>query len=97
MPGVGGHPEPVRRTGAGQVRDCPPDWSWIGGAMTDLPEPMTPPECDLQDFQFMPLMVLRLRKSKAWVKARRNPALGFYMLLSGALNIGLAFRVRSIE
>ncbi|WP_423454300.1 DUF1376 domain-containing protein [Ottowia sp. VDI28] len=28
----------------------------------------------------MPLMVLRLRKSKAWVKARRNPALGFYML-----------------
>ena len=24
-------------------------------------------------------------------------ALGFYMLLSGALNIGLAFRVRSIE
>lgn len=28
----------------------------------------------------MPLMVTRLRKSKAWVKARRNPALGFYML-----------------
>lgn len=28
----------------------------------------------------MPLMVTRLRKSKAWVKARRNPALGFYMV-----------------
>lgn len=28
----------------------------------------------------MPLMVARLRKSKAWVKAKRNPALGFYMI-----------------
>lgn len=44
------------------------------------PDPLTPDDCDLQDFPFMPLMVLRLRKSKAWVKARRNPALGFYML-----------------
>ena len=44
------------------------------------PEPLTPSSCDLQDFPFMPLMVARLRKSKAWVKARRNPALGFYML-----------------
>jgi len=45
-----------------------------------LPDPMTPADCDLQDFPFMPLMVSRLRKSKAWVKARRNPALGFYMV-----------------
>lgn len=42
--------------------------------------PLTPPDCDLQDFPFMPLMISRLRKSKAWVKARRNPALGFYMV-----------------
>jgi len=31
--------------------------------MTDLPEPLTPPECDLQDFPFMPLHVARLRDS----------------------------------
>lgn len=48
--------------------------------MSEIPDPMTPADCDLQDFPFMPLMVGRLRKSKAWVKARRNPALGFYMV-----------------
>lgn len=48
--------------------------------MSELPAPMTPAGCDLQDFPFMPLMVARLRKSTAWVKARRNPALGFYMI-----------------
>jgi hypothetical protein len=31
--------------------------------MTELPEPLTPPECDLRDFAFMPLDVLRLRDS----------------------------------
>lgn len=48
--------------------------------MSEIPAPLTPADCDLQDFPFMPLMVGRLRKSKAWVKARRNPALGFYMI-----------------
>lgn len=48
--------------------------------MADVKAALTPPDCDLQDFPFMPLMVARLRKSKAWVKARRNPALGFYMV-----------------
>jgi hypothetical protein len=48
--------------------------------LSDAPAPLTPADCDLQDFPFMPLMVSRLRKSKAWVKARRNPALGFYMI-----------------
>lgn len=48
--------------------------------MTTRPDPLTPPDSDLGDFAFMPLMVARLRKSKAWVKAKRNPALGFYMM-----------------
>lgn len=30
----------------------------------DLPEPLTPPDCDLQDFGFMPLHVGRLRDSE---------------------------------
>lgn len=48
--------------------------------MSDLPEPLTPPECDLRDFPFMPLDIQRLRRSKAWLKAKRNPALAFYMI-----------------
>ena len=32
--------------------------------MTDLPIPLTPAECDLQDFAFMPLDVARLRDSE---------------------------------
>jgi hypothetical protein len=48
--------------------------------MTDLPEPLTPPECDLRDFGFMPIEVARLRHSKAWLHARRDPELGFYMM-----------------
>jgi hypothetical protein len=31
--------------------------------MTELPEPLTPADCDLRDFAFMPLEVLRLRDS----------------------------------
>lgn len=31
--------------------------------MSDLPEPLTPPDCDLRDFPFMPLEVSRLRDS----------------------------------
>jgi hypothetical protein len=31
--------------------------------MTDYPEPLTPPDCDLKDFAFMPLEVQRLRDS----------------------------------
>lgn len=43
-------------------------------------EPLTPPDCDLRDFRFMPLELERLRKSKAWLWARRQPEIGFYML-----------------
>lgn len=46
----------------------------------DLPAPLTPPDCDLRDFPFMPLECLRLHRSKAWLAARKNPALGFYMV-----------------
>ena len=31
--------------------------------MNDLPEPLTPPDCDLRDFQFMPLDVVRFSQS----------------------------------
>jgi hypothetical protein len=48
--------------------------------VSDLPEPLTPSECDLRDFPFMPLDIQRLRRSKAWLKAKRNPALAFYMI-----------------
>ena len=32
----------------------------------NLHPPLTPPECDLQDFEFMPVMVRRLLKSETW-------------------------------
>ena len=48
--------------------------------MSDLPEPLTPPDCDLRDFPFMPIDIQRLRGSKAWLKAKRTPALAFYMI-----------------
>jgi hypothetical protein len=35
----------------------------------DLPEPLTPADCDLQDFEFMPVMVRRLLRSDTWVLA----------------------------
>jgi uncharacterized protein YdaU (DUF1376 family) len=46
----------------------------------DLPPPLTPPDCDLRDFLFMPIECARLRRSKAWLIARKEPALGFYMV-----------------
>lgn len=48
--------------------------------MTELPDPPVPTDCDLRDFPFMPLDIARLRRSKAWLKAKRNPALAFYMV-----------------
>lgn len=42
--------------------------------------PLVPADCDLRDFPFMPLQVSRLRRSKAWLKAKRQPALAFYMV-----------------
>jgi uncharacterized protein DUF1376 len=48
--------------------------------MDELPAPLTPADCDLRDFPFMPLLVSRLRRSKAWLMAKRQPELGFYMI-----------------
>ncbi|MGK2829223.1 DUF1376 domain-containing protein [Ralstonia pseudosolanacearum] len=48
--------------------------------MNNLPQPITPPDCDLRDFPFMPLEINRLRRSKSWLKAKRNPALAFYQI-----------------
>lgn len=42
--------------------------------------PLTPQNCDLRDFRFMPLEVERLMRSKAWLYARRKPEVGFYMM-----------------
>lgn len=49
-------------------------------AETTLPEPLVPAEVDLRNFLFMPLEVGRLRRSKSWLIAKRNPEIGFYML-----------------
>jgi Protein of unknown function (DUF1376) len=46
----------------------------------ELPAPITPADSDLTDFGFMPLHLTRLRQSKTWSYARRNPALGFYLV-----------------
>ena len=48
--------------------------------MSDLPAPLTPPDCDLRDFQFMPLEVARVRRSKQWLLAKRDPEIGFYSI-----------------
>lgn len=42
--------------------------------------PLTPPDCNLRDFPFIPLEINRLRRSKSWLKAKRNPALAFYQI-----------------
>jgi hypothetical protein len=45
-----------------------------------LPPPPVPADVDLTDFQYMPLEVSRLRRSKAWLVCKRRPELAFYML-----------------
>ena len=46
----------------------------------NLQPPLTPPDCDLRDFGYMPLEIERLRHSSAWRRAKRKPALAFYMV-----------------
>lgn len=42
--------------------------------------PLIDKEVDLRDFPFMPVEIMRLRRSRAWsVIAKRDPRLGFYM------------------
>ena len=46
----------------------------------ELPAPLVPGEVDLRDFAFMPLEVSRLLRSRTWLKARRRPEIGFYLV-----------------
>lgn len=46
----------------------------------ELPAPLTPANCELRDFPFMPLDIMRLRRSRAWLVCKRNPALAFYLI-----------------
>ncbi len=48
--------------------------------MTDLQSPLSAPDCDLTNFPFMPLLISRLRRSRSWLMAKRQPELGFYMV-----------------
>lgn len=45
-----------------------------------FPAPLVAADVDLRDFAFMPLDLLRLRRSKGWLIAKKNPEIGFYML-----------------
>lgn len=45
-----------------------------------LPAPLVPAEVDLSDFPRMPFYVSRLRRSKSWLLAKKQPELGFYMM-----------------
>lgn len=42
--------------------------------------PLTPPECDLRDYPYIPLHIGRLKASRAWLLCKRNPALAFYLV-----------------
>lgn len=48
--------------------------------MSALPEPLTPAGCDVRSLPYMPFDVIRLRRSKSWLGAKRDPALGFYLM-----------------
>lgn len=48
--------------------------------MNALPAPPIPADCDLTDFAYMPLLIARLRKSRAWLICKRKPHLAFYMI-----------------
>lgn len=48
--------------------------------MTGLPEPLTPADCNLTDFAFIPLMIARLKASRQWLICKRRPELAFYIL-----------------
>lgn len=52
------------------------------GIMTKprLSAPPISDDVDLRGFPFMPLEVKRLKESKQWRRARKNPAIGFYSL-----------------
>lgn len=48
--------------------------------MSDLPEPFTPPDCDLRGYEFVPLFGQRLFGSRFYGLALRNPRAGLSAL-----------------
>ncbi len=48
--------------------------------MAATSKPLVPSDCDLRNFRFMPIEIERLRRSRAWLVAKRQPELGFYMI-----------------
>lgn len=48
--------------------------------MSEYPSPLVPADVDLRDFPRMPFEIARLRRSKAWLIAKKTPELGFYMV-----------------
>jgi uncharacterized protein YdaU (DUF1376 family) len=42
--------------------------------------PPVPAGCTMEGMEYMPLHDERLRSSRAWLRARRNPAIGFYLM-----------------
>jgi uncharacterized protein YdaU (DUF1376 family) len=48
---------------------------------TGLPAPPVPPDCDLHDLEYMPLMITRLCGSRTWLRAGQQPELGYYLMM----------------
>lgn len=48
--------------------------------MSECPAPLVPADVDLRNFGYMPLELQRLRRSRTWLRCRRQPEIGFYTL-----------------
>jgi hypothetical protein len=48
--------------------------------MSECPAPLVPADVDLRNFGYMPLELQRLRRSRTWLRCRRQPDIGFYTL-----------------
>jgi Protein of unknown function (DUF1376) len=42
--------------------------------------PLVPADCSMRGLEYMPLMTERLRRSRTWLRAKRRPELGFYLM-----------------
>ncbi len=52
--------------------------------MTDLPEPLTPPDCDLRGYTWMPVDVQRLLTSETWVLGTAEEKVAAFTLWAAA-------------
>lgn len=46
----------------------------------ELPPPPVPAGTDLTRLEYMPLVIAKLRRSASWLRAKRRPEVGFYMV-----------------